>query len=84
MNLLLKGAPDRPYIITDFIATRLSETDFKRIQAQNMAILGDYRYTPYDETDFSWWGRVNKKLTKKKLYKNVEFHCDFYGNVTEV
>jgi len=82
-NLLTKRVTGREYLISDFIATRLNEKQFNHLKAQN-EFLKDYDFTPYNETDFSWWSRVTKKLTAKKLYSNVYFNCDFHGNVTEV
>lgn len=82
-NLLTKRVTGKEYLISDFIATKLNEKQFKQLQAQN-EFLKEYDFTPYNETDFSWWVRVSKKLTPKKLYSNVYFHCDFHGNVTEV
>lgn len=81
-NLLTKRVQGKEYLISDFIATRLNERQFKNIQSQN-EFLNDYVFTPYNETDFAWWPRVTKKLTPKKLYSGVYFECDFYGNVTE-
>lgn len=82
-NLLTKRVTGKEYLISDFIATKLNRKQFENVQSQN-EFLKEYTFTPYSETDFSWWSRVFKKLTAKKLYSNVEFDCDFYGNVTEV
>lgn len=83
VNIIAKGAPGRPYIITDMIATRMSAKQFKRVQALNPDLLGGYRFIPQAETDFSWWSRVNKKLTPRKIVQ-AYFECDFSGNVTEI
>ena len=55
VNILVKGVPGKEYIITDMIATRLSEEKFKKLQDINPELLGGYRFTPQKETDFSWW-----------------------------
>lgn len=81
MNIIAKGRPGAEYILTDLIATRLSKSKFEQIQAQN-EILKDYRYIPQNQTDFSWWPRISKKLTNKKIVQ-AYFECDFYGNITE-
>lgn len=81
-NLLTKRVSGKEYLISDFIATKLSKKQFEKIKANN-AFLSEYDFTPYKETDFTWWSRVSKKLTAKKLYSGVLFECDFYGNVTE-
>jgi hypothetical protein len=82
INILTKGDKDAPYIIIDIMATRLTEKEFLKVQEINPN-LKDYKFTPYDETDFSWWMRINKKLTKKYIYKNVYYEIDYYGKVTE-
>lgn len=83
VNIIAKGAPGREYIITDMMATRLTEAKFKQLQEMNPDLFRDYRFIPQEETDFSWWSRISKKLTARKIYSGVYFHCDFYGNVTE-
>lgn len=82
LTLLTKGLKDKPYMISDFMATRLSESEFEKLKEANPELLDGWRYTPRDETDFSWWDRVTKKLTKTKIVK-AYFEIDFYGNVTE-
>lgn len=82
ITLLVKPLKDKPYIITDFMATRLSKKDFERLQELNPELLKDWRYTPRKETDFSWWSKVTKKLTKTKIV-TAYFDIDFYGNVSE-
>lgn len=83
-NLLVKGVKGKEYLIEDFIATKLSEREFKEIQELNMDWFGDYRFVKYEDTDFSWWCRVNKKLTKTRYKKNCHFEIDFNGNVREI
>ena len=81
-NLLAKGVDGKEYLITDFIATKLTETQANKMIEQ-FDVLKGYRFIPYEETDFSWWDRVTKKLTAKKLTEGNYFECDFHGNVTE-
>lgn len=83
MNIIAKGAPDKPYILVDLIATPLTKSKFERLQQLNPELLGDYRYIPYSETDFSWWSRISQKLTGKKI-RQAYFNCDFHGKVTEL
>lgn len=82
MNIIARGVPGKEYILKDIIATNLSKKKFEQLQALNSELLGDYRYIPFNETDFSWWSRINKKLTAKKI-KQAYFEIDFYGNVKE-
>lgn len=82
INILCKGVPGREYVVTDMIATRLSRAQFEKLQALNPELLGDYRFTPQAETDFSWWPRISRKLTPRKIV-TAYFNCDFYGRVTE-
>lgn len=82
-NILAKCDKEKSYIILDMIATKLSKTQFEELKSINEALLGDYKFIPYKDTDFSWWYKVNKKLTASKLYKNCCFDCDFYGNIIE-
>lgn len=83
VNIIAKGQKGREYIITDMMATRLTKGQFDKLQAINEELLGEYRFIPQAETDFSWWNRITKKLTARKIVSGVEYHCDFYGNITE-
>lgn len=82
-NILAKCDKEKSYIITDFIATKLTKTQFEKLKTLNEKLLGEYRFIAYNDTDFTWWSRVNKKLTASRLYKNCCFDIDFYGNVYE-
>ena len=83
MNILAKRVQGKEYIITDFIATKLNEAQFNKIKDLNKDTLGGYSFVPFKDTDFTWWSRVNKKLTPKNITE-AYFDIDFYGNVTEV
>lgn len=83
MNILTKGKPGAEYIIVDMIATRLSKSKFEELQKLNPETLGDYKFVPQSETDFSWWPRISKKLTPKKIVQ-AYFECDWHGKVVEV
>jgi len=82
INIIAKGKPGAEYIITDMMATRLNEETFKKLQAINPDTLGAYRFIPQSETDFSWWSRIERKLSRTKITR-AYFNCDFHGNVTE-
>lgn len=81
-NMLVKRVKGKEYFIHDFMATTLSEKDFEAIKELNPDTLGEYDFIPQAETDFSWWSKVTKKLTKTKI-KTAYFDIDFYGNVSE-
>lgn len=80
-NLLLKRKKDFEYIITDFIATKLTKKQFEILQSVNQSLLGDFVFCDYNDTDFSWWAKTHKYLTRTKLKINVDFYCDFHGNI---
>lgn len=82
MNIIAKGVKGREYIITDMMATRLTKSQFEKVQQLNPELLKDYRFIPQAETDFSWWSRISTKLTRTKI-KPAWFTCDFNGNVEE-
>ncbi len=82
VNIIAKGVKGKEYIITDMIATRISEKKFKELQKINTEKLGDYRFIENKHTDFSWWARISKKLTPTKI-SSAYFECDFYGNIRE-
>lgn len=81
--MIAKGVKGKEYILTDIMATSLSRSQFEKLQAINEELLGDYHYIPQNETDFSWWDRINRKLTVTRI-KTAYFECDYYGNVREL
>lgn len=82
MNIIAKGVPGKEYIITDMMATSLSRKAFESAQEQNPDLLSGYRYIPFNDTDFSWWSRITKKLTARKIVQ-AYFEIDFGGKVRE-
>lgn len=85
-NLIIKTATDRPDYLIDLktaMATRLSENKFNALKALNPALLGDYRFIAFKDTDFSWWGKVTRYLTANRIYNNCVFEIDFKGNITK-
>lgn len=82
INIIAKGVKGKEYLITDMIATRLNESQFKQVQALN-PFLSEYRFIKHEDTDFTWWTRIHKKLTKSKIVSGMDYDIDFYGNVTE-
>ena len=80
-NMLVKPHKEKEFLITDFIVTKLTKNSFEKLQKLNAALLGDYRFVEYKNTDFSWWSKASKYLTASKL-KSAAFDVDFYGNVT--
>ena len=82
VNIIAKGKAGAEYIITDMIATRLSEEQFNKIKELNRDRFDGYRYIANEDTDFSWWSRITKKLTPTRIVP-AEFDIDFYGNITE-
>ncbi len=87
-NILAKQDKKYTFLLSDFIATKINKETFEKIKEHNKNYFEDYVFIPYEETDFSWWQRVNKKLYKAKvgykLKKGVYFECDWYGNVSEI
>lgn len=81
-NMLSKRDKDKPYIIFDFVATKLSEKQFNRLKELNPDILGDYYFIPYAHTDFTWWGKCTKYLTNRRL-SQAYFSIDYFGNITK-
>lgn len=81
-NILVKRDKEHTYLIKDFMATSLSKNKFEKLKEQNKAILGDFDFIPYNETDFMWWNKIEKYLTPTKIVK-AYFNIDFYGNVTK-
>ena len=80
-NIVAKQA-DKPYIIYDMMATRLSRKQFEKIKSLNPDLLGEYHFIPYNETDFSWWGKVQKYLTNRRI-TTAYFDCDYWGRITK-
>lgn len=72
----------KPYIIKEFMATRLSRKKFEALQALNDC-LKEWDYVDARDVDFSWWNNCFKKLTPTRIVR-AEFECDYYGNVAEV
>lgn len=81
-NMLVKRVKGKEYLIYDFMATTLNKKDFEAIKKINLDTLGEYDFIPQAETDFSWWSKVTKKLTKTKIV-TAYFDIDFYGKVSE-
>ena len=82
-NLIVKRVKGREYLITDMIATKLTKGQFERLRSLNKDLLGDYEYCNYKDTDFSWWSRVHKYLTLKRI-TTAYFDIDYWGNVTKL
>ena len=81
-NIIAKCDTEKPYIILDMIATKLNKKQFEKLQEQNTKLLGNYRFINYNDTDFTWWGKIEKYLTNTKITK-AYFDIDFYGNITK-
>lgn len=82
-NILAKPHPNANYILSDFIATKLTKSQFNKIKELNPNILGNHIFIPYNETDFTWWAKTTKYLTQHKLYTQAYFSIDYYGRVTK-
>lgn len=82
-NIIAKRVKGQEYIIYDMIATKLNKKTFQKLQALNPALLGDYYFIDYKDTDFSWWGKITKYLTLSKITSGWMFDCDFYGSITK-
>lgn len=83
MNIITKGVKGKEYIIRDIMATSLTAKEFEKTKDANQDKLGDYKFVPFNETDFSWWSKITKKLTKRKIVE-AYFEIDFYGKVREI
>lgn len=79
-NILTKKDKQKEYIITDMIATKLTEKKFLELKKLNSKILGEYDFVKFENTDFSWWGKISKYLTATKITR-ANFEIDFFGNV---
>lgn len=82
MNLLVKRKAGAEYIITDMMATRLSERKFKELQACNKDTLGDWEFMQARDVDWTWWDRVFKKLTPSAIYRTA-FRYNISNNKVE-
>lgn len=83
-NMLARRVKGKEYLIYDFMATTLDKNTFEKLKSINKKTLGEYDFIPQAETDFSWWDRCSKKLTKTKIVMNTAFDIDYYGNVSEI
>lgn len=84
MNMLVKPLEGREYILTDFIATKLSEKEFEELRPLNSFLFEGFIFIKSKNIDFTWWDKCHKYLTEHKLYVNQYFNCDFYGRVTRL
>lgn len=82
-NMLVKRVTGKEYLIHSFMATTLDESTFNKMKAINPETLSDYYFIPQSETDFSWWSKCFKKLTRTKIVQ-ADFDIDWNGKVTEV
>lgn len=82
-NMLVKRVEDKPYIIYGFMATTMGKEKFEKLKAINPDTLGDYDFIAQKDTDFSWWSKVERKLTPTKIVR-AYFDIDYYGNVSEI
>ena len=83
MNLLVKRKAGAEFIITDMMATRLSERKFKELQACNKDTLGDWEFMQARDVDWTWWDRVFKKLTERAIYRTAFRYDMASGKVQE-
>ena len=83
MNIVALGVPGKEYIIKDMMATRLTKKQFEYIQQHTDGRFDEWRFIPHGGTDFSWWGKIDKKLTQRRIYSGLTFRCDFWGDITE-
>lgn len=76
--------PGREYLfkLGEAMATRLSEREFERVKQANPERFKNYKYIKSCDIDFSWWCRVHRYLTKRKITPR-EFDIDYYGRVVE-
>lgn len=81
-KMLVRCDSSRPYIIKEFMATKLSRKKFEAMQALNDN-LKKWDYVDAKDVDFTWWDKCSKKLTPHYIMR-AEFECDFYGNVEEI
>lgn len=84
LALVVYSKPGREYLIdlSSAMATRLSEREFEQVKQANPDKFEGYRYIKPGDVDFTWWCRVHRYLTKRKITSR-EFDIDYYGNITE-
>ena len=84
LALVVYSKPEREYMIdlNAAMATRLSEREFEQVKQANPDKFEGYRYIKPSDIDFSWWCRVHRYLTKRKITPR-EFNIDYCGNITE-
>lgn len=88
INIIAKSVKGKEYLICDMMATRLTREKWEAVKASNPEVFGDtdkytWRFIPQNETDFSWWYRISRKLTSQKIVTAC-FECDYHGKVREV
>jgi hypothetical protein len=81
-NVIAKPKEGQEYILTEMMATKLSQAKFEKLKNLNPELLGGFVFIPYSKTDFCWWGKITKCLTPTKI-KRAYFDIDFCGNVTQ-
>lgn len=81
-KMLVKRVPERPYIIKEFMATKLSRKKFEAMQALNDN-LKEWDYVDAKDVEFTWWDKCFKKLTPRYIM-HAEFECDYYGTAKEI
>ena len=82
-NIIAKCVKGAEYLMTEMIATSLTKKQFEKIKELNKEKFADYRFIPYNDTDFSWWHKITKYMTKKYVYSGVCFDYDWFGNITK-
>lgn len=86
-NIIAKCVKGKEYLMGEMIGTHLTQKEWEKVKDANPQLFADtdkvvWRFIPQSETDFSWWDRITKKLTKTKIVQ-CEFNCDYYGKITE-
>lgn len=56
------------------IATKLNSKQCQKIMDSNPETFAGYKFISYQDTDFSWWSRINQYLTKTKITRSW-FEC---------
>ena len=84
LALVAYSQPGREYMVKldTAMATRLSEREFEQVKQANPDKFEGYRYIKPDDIDFSWWYRIHRYLTRRKIVPR-EFDIDYHGNITE-
>lgn len=83
MNLLVKRKAGAEFIITDMMATRLSERKFEELKAVNAEKLEGWEFVKAGDVDWTWWDRVFKKLTPTAIYRTSFRYDTASGKVQE-